>query len=92
MKAFPALRRPHLRAAFLGFAALGALLAHPVQAQDEESSHKLRELCADEFKKYCASVTPGKGAIHTCMQQNFDKLSSECRAGIEERRKSKGKS
>jgi hypothetical protein len=91
MSAFLVLTTPHLRAAFLGLAATAALLAQPARAQ-EESSHKLRELCADDYKKYCADVTPGKGAMHTCMQANFDKLSPECRAGIEERRKNKGKS
>jgi cysteine rich repeat protein len=90
MRAFPAWKTPRLRAAFLGLAAASAMLAHGALAQ--ESGGELRKLCADDFKKYCAEVKPGNGALRACMQQNFDKLSEACRTGIEERRKNKPKS
>jgi Cysteine rich repeat len=90
MRAFPARNtlRPH--AAFLGLAALATMLAHGALAQ--ESGGALRKLCADDFKKYCSGITPGEGKLRACIQENFDKLSDQCRAGIEERRKNKTKS
>ena len=91
MRAFSAWKTLRLRAAFLGVAAAGAMLAHGALAQ-ESSGGELRKLCAEDFKKYCADVAPGDGKRRECIQQNFDKLSEPCRAGIEARRKNKTKS
>jgi hypothetical protein len=68
---------------------LGALLALGLggAVAQETYSPELRKLCKDDYSKYCAGVTPGGGAIRDCMVGNIEKLSPQCRAGLEERRK-----
>ena len=77
----------------LGFSA--TLAAHAARAQEDqqkEHRHELRKVCAEDFKKFCNDVQPGGGRMRECMVSNIDKLTPECRAGVEERQKSKEKS
>lgn len=67
----------------------GALAAQGALAQEETSPPQLRKLCAEDYKKLCSGVQPGGGRIRECMVSNVDKLSPECRAGVEEWKKSK---
>jgi hypothetical protein len=71
------------------------LASHAALAQEEqqkEHRHELRKVCAEDFKKFCNDVQPGGGRIRECMVSNIDKLTPECRAGVEERQKGKEKS
>lgn len=56
-----------LAAAFV----LAASAAH-AQTADE------RTACQEDFKKFCANVTPGGGRIIACLAQQKDKLSPAC--------------
>ncbi len=51
---------------------------------------ELRKVCADDFKKFCTN--PDGSRIKKCTKTFMDKFSPECRASLEEWRKSKGKS
>jgi len=42
-----------------------------------------RTACQDDFKKFCASVTPGGGRIIACLAQHKDKLSPACLKVVE---------
>jgi hypothetical protein len=71
---------------------LGAVMAvSPALGQDEPKP-QLRKLCMEDYRKHCAGVMPGGGAIVQCMLTNVEKLSPECRAGVEEWKKNKAKS
>lgn len=79
-----------VRAVALIALGIGAGLATgAVHAAEEESPAELRKLCADDYKKHCAGTLPGGGRIRDCMMANMDKLSAECRAGVEEWKKKK---
>ena len=61
-------------------------------AQQQDQKLALRKLCADDYKKLCIGVAPGGGRIRDCMLSNIDKLTPQCRAGVEDWKKSKEKS
>ena len=39
--------------------------------------------CGDEARKYCPEVTPGKGAIFSCLKPHMSELSEGCRKQVE---------
>jgi hypothetical protein len=41
------------------------------------------DACEQDRPKACAGVTPGKGAVHNCMLANMGKLSSDCKATVQ---------
>ncbi len=47
--------------------------------------------CANDFKQYCASVTPGGGRLVRCYEENKDKMSTDCRAWAESAKINAGK-
>lgn len=65
--------------------------AHPASAQ-EQYNLQLRTTCKEDYQKHCADVKPGGGAIADCLMSNLEKLTPDCRAGMEAWKKSKEKS
>ena len=45
---------------------------------------KLESSCAEDIKKYCATVTPGEGRVIYCMQAHEDKISPGCAYDLED--------
>lgn len=68
MKSFKALAFTSLLCLSLGFIA-------PVSANE----HAKRP-CAEDMKKFCGDVKPGKGAMAQCMKQHEAELSPDCKA------------
>jgi hypothetical protein len=73
---------------------IGALASHAAQAQaaktDDAAKATMQKACADDFKKFCTNSDGSK--VKKCTQTNLDKFTAECRASVEEFKKSKGKS
>jgi|EndMetStandDraft_3_1072993.scaffolds.fasta_scaffold271380_2 hypothetical protein len=63
----------------------------PASAQ-EQYNLQLRTTCKEDYQKHCADVKPGGGAIADCLMSNLEKLTPDCRAGMEAWKKSKEKS
>ncbi|KYG70701.1 cysteine rich repeat-containing protein [Bdellovibrio bacteriovorus] len=57
--------------------ALGFIFSIEVLAQNNRT---LLDPCVSDLQKYCQNAEPGGGAFLTCLDENKDKLSPECRA------------
>lgn len=53
-----------------------ASLATCATAQDTRGA---REACREDYKKFCASVTPGGGRAKQCLTENLGKLAQACK-------------
>ena len=73
---------------------IGTLTSYAAQAQmakgDDAAKASMQKACADDFKKFCTNSDGSK--VKKCTQTNLDKFTPECRASVEEYKKSKGKS
>src|ERR1700733_6937938 len=59
---------------------LGISLAAPLAwAQDNAALAGLRAGCANDAKKFCATVDPGGGRILQCLNDHKDSLSEKCK-------------
>ncbi len=45
---------------------------------------ELKEVCHEDYQKYCEDVKPGRGAVLKCMRKNKEKLSEACKAEFKE--------
>ena len=43
---------------------------------------KIRQVCAADIQKFCATVTPGHGAMVQCFKSHIMELSSGCRSAL----------
>ena len=43
------------------------------------SSYQLRKSCSQDVSRYCGDVVIGGGTIFSCLEENTDKLSEECK-------------
>ena len=73
MKSFKTLALTSLLLLSIGFVSVPATAA--------ESS---KRPCAEDMKKFCGDVKPGKGAKYSCMKQHEADLSPACKAHQEE--------
>ena len=60
----------------IGFA--GAASATPTAAQQQA----IRSACPNDFRSYCAGVSPGGAAALQCLEKNVAKLSSACQSAV----------
>ncbi|MNK22802.1 hypothetical protein D3C87_410830 [compost metagenome] len=75
---------------FLGFTiALLFSLSLSAQQKNSATAEPKAGLCTNDIKRFCANVQPSGGRIHTCLGQNKEKLSKNCRASYEMRDKPK---
>ncbi|KHD88084.1 MAG: hypothetical protein OM95_11240 [Bdellovibrio sp. ArHS] len=56
--------------------ALGFIFSIEVLAQNNRS---LLDPCVSELQKFCQNAEPGGGAFLTCLDENSEKLSEDCR-------------
>ena len=47
--------------------------------QDLRADMQLAEACRPDVDALCSAIEPGEGRLHTCLRENFDQLSPECR-------------
>ena len=41
-----------------------------------------RGACREDYKKFCAAVSPGGGRVKQCLADNIDKLTEACKASM----------
>jgi len=56
----------------------GAASASPTAAQQQA----IRSACPNDFRSYCAGVSPGGAAALQCLEKNVAKLSSACQSAV----------
>ena len=62
---------------------LSATCKEKISARKEEMKNKiekLKENCSDDAKKFCAEITPGKGAILKCLKSHENEVSDKCKS------------
>lgn len=57
----------------------GIFFAMQYQLQDGRSNMELAKKCKADKAKFCNDVKPGQGRTRTCLQENFDKISKDCK-------------
>jgi hypothetical protein len=70
--------------AVLPVAALAQSAAAPADAKAEARA-KVREACAADVAKFCASIEKARGARRTCLEAHDKDLSAGCKAARVER-------
>ena len=50
---------------------------------------KIGRVCRADIRQYCSSAEKGK-ARRECLENNIDKLSSDCKTALEQRKKHRG--
>ena len=76
MMLFTVSKRTGLLSSMVLAMSLCAVLGSQAAQAQEDHRVKLRQVCAEDFKKYCSDVQPGGGRIRECMMSNVDKVSS----------------
>ena len=49
-------------------------------AQVKQKMQNMRKACKEDVKSLCKGVKPGEGRVIKCLADNYDKLSSSCKA------------
>ncbi len=57
----------------------GIYFAMQYQLQDGRSNMELAKKCKSDKEKLCKDVKPGQGRTRLCLQENFEKLSKDCK-------------
>ncbi|HZV21038.1 MAG TPA: cysteine rich repeat-containing protein [Hyphomicrobiales bacterium] len=65
-----------------GFLAFAAVLFLQLPAQAQQQGRRLAA-CRADVEKFCASVPRGQGKVRACLEENKDKVSSDCRSALE---------
>ena len=75
-----------MRLRTLSLVTLIALCA-AVPARSQDGRGVARDVCLEDYKRLCATVSRGGGRIRKCMADNSDKLSAACKAALGNRTK-----
>ncbi len=60
------------------------LLSVGIVSSPATAAESSKRPCAEDMKKFCGDVKPGKGAMYSCMKQHEAELSPACKAQHEE--------
>jgi hypothetical protein len=63
---------------FSGQAVAQTEMAKKVEARLTAAVQKIQDACGADVKKFCNSVTPGKGRVVMCMMAYEDQVSAKC--------------
>ena len=77
-----------MKAIFLPVALL-ALTSNVVLAADAPQRSRPLSVCRTDVEKLCASVTPGRGRIASCLKQNEAQVSAPCKDALANERERK---
>jgi hypothetical protein len=60
-------------------AAIGSMAFSAASAQ----TGPVADACKDDIAKYCADKSHGSGEVRTCLEEQKDKVSAECKTALE---------
>ncbi len=57
----------------------------------KQEMKEVKSACQGDAKEFCRDIPAGKGRLMTCLQSNKDRVSTSCRAELEDSRKMRHK-